>query len=72
MNVIRGYLTRTDKKVIKNIIEANLTSARTKLKDYLLAEENGIYTVAITRRPIIPEHFGDKRMSSEFVTTFTL
>ena len=45
MKVLTGHLTRTEKKSIKTILEANLMSGRVGRKDYILSKEGGIYTV---------------------------
>jgi hypothetical protein len=49
MKALTGHITATEKKAIKAILAAGLTSGRVGRTDYRISNENGLYLVFITK-----------------------
>ena len=72
MKVLTGHLTATDKKAIKAILEAGMTSAKVGRKTFFLSVDNeGTYTVRkqFMNRGMIPCGGSPLRLST-YTSTF--
>jgi len=73
MKITEGHLTASEKKSVKAILKAGLTSGKVSKKNYFISINNGIYTVKIQvkDRGLIPCPGSALRLST-YISKFTL
>jgi hypothetical protein len=73
MKILTGHLTAHDKKAIKAILGAKLTTGKVGKKNYFIEQNNGLYTVTykVMDRGLIPCPGSQLRLST-YKATFTL
>lgn len=73
MKVLKGHLTATEKKIIKEMLKQGLTEGCVRKRNYFIFEDNGVYTVKIQKmdRGLVPCP-GTKLRLSTYTNTFKL
>lgn len=73
MKTQSGHLTAANKKAIKAILNAGLTSGNVGGINYYLSNDNGLYTVVIAKmdRGLVP-CVGSELRISKYKSTFTI